>query len=207
MKTPYDKDTYSIWKMLQDLEWDMYLDTPVGVFSVDGLPGAEMTGGVLNRVLNGRTCLDIGCGALAKPAYIRAAPDVIFTGVDPYLGNVEREFNFIEGFAEELPFGDKTFDGALFATSLDHIGNPQKAISEAHRILKDEGNLFIWLTHRPIDEQYLSWKSTGGQYDKYHIQAFTPESVKELTESLFVETETFTHKHNPNECLYIFRKC
>jgi ubiquinone/menaquinone biosynthesis C-methylase UbiE len=47
------------------------------------------------------------------------------------------------GFAENLPYPDNSFDFAAFITSICFVDNPEKAIKEAHRIIKDKGDLII----------------------------------------------------------------
>jgi ubiquinone/menaquinone biosynthesis C-methylase UbiE len=47
------------------------------------------------------------------------------------------------GFAENLPYPDRSFDFAAFITSICFVDNPEKAIKEAHRIIKDKGDLII----------------------------------------------------------------
>ena len=172
-----------LWQRLQDKEWDLYKkEGSVGTFSVDGLRGAEMTGAFINKLIPKECCLDVGCGALAYPSYMKAAPDVYFIGIDPYEGDVEKDFYFLQGYAESLSFPDNDFDGVLFATSLDHVIDPVLAIKEAKRVLKDEGYLFVWTAVRDNDKLYRAWlsKPKPAQYDKYHMWAFTRESLLEL---------------------------
>ena len=195
-----------IWKELQDLEWDMYKDTAVGVFSVDGLPGAEDLGVIIGRV-GSKRCLDIGCGALALPAYMKVAVNVEFTGVDPYKGDVKRKFKFVQGHAELLPFENNSFDMALFATSLDHILEPDSAIIEAHRVLEDDGKLLIWLTLRAEDERYEVWlENFPVAYDDYHLWAFTEKSLLELVAPKFECLEKISVGAMPSERVFILEK-
>ena len=72
------------------------------------------------------------------------APKVTFIGIDPYKGKENRKFPFIIGRAENLPFKNNLFNGVLFATSLNHLKNPQRGIDQAYRVLKKSGFLFIW---------------------------------------------------------------
>jgi SAM-dependent methyltransferase len=170
----------ALWTKLQNLEWSMYQESPIGVFSVEGLAGAKATGEIVQYFLETGSCLDIGCGALPLPSYMSSAPDVQFHGIDPYIGDKQRLFPFKQGFAEELPYADEFFDGVLFATSLDHCFKPCKATAEAYRVLKPEGYLFNWITIRNTDEKYFQWYNAPKpcQYDDYHMWAFTEKSVQ-----------------------------
>jgi SAM-dependent methyltransferase len=71
----------------------------------------------------------------------------ITEGVDPSPRMLEiaagRGIRTYEGYAEELPFPDSTFDGVLIALALCFIPNPEKALKECHRVLRDQGNLLL----------------------------------------------------------------
>jgi len=107
------------------------------------------------------------------------------TGIDPLKGDKERRFDFIHGIAEELPFKDNEFDGVLFATSLDHVKNPDIALKEAIRVSKKY--IFVWITLRP-DKKYNKWKS-GTQYNENHLWAFTEKSLIKSTPLNLMETK------------------
>ncbi len=55
----------------------------------------------------------------------------------------QRKLTVKKGFAEDLPYPDKSFDFAVFITSICFVDNPEKAIKEAHRIIKDNGDIII----------------------------------------------------------------
>jgi len=194
-----------LWQKLQDLEWSMYKKSPIGVFSVDGLRGAEVTGRVLNETIPGKICLDVGSGALALPYYMKAASAVGFEGTDPYEGDVGKKYKFKRGTAESLLFKDKEFDGVLFATSLDHVRSPKVSLDEAYRVLKDGGYLFIWLTLRKNDGRYKRWRKADkpAQYDHHHMWAFTHDDLI-LLASKFYLVKVVTV--NRRECVYTFKK-
>lgn len=192
-----------LWQELQDLEWNMYKESPIGVFSVDGLKGAEVTGKVINEYIPYKNCLDVGCGALLKPYYMKVADKVKFTGIDPY--EADREFTFKQGYAEDIEYPNRFFHGVLFATSLDHVKDPHRAISEAYRVLKDSGYLFIWISIRKNNWRYKLWKLKGvpSKYDKYHILAFTHDDLMRLTNKFNLIEMVTVHKL---ERVYIFKK-
>lgn len=84
--------------------------------------------------------VDIGCddptiGAKLLPE------STTYIGLDPFCNRPE-PFRVV-GFGENLPFGNETIDCAVFNTSLDHIFDWRRAISEAWRVLVPGGNLFI----------------------------------------------------------------
>ena len=90
--------------------------------------------------VSGRALLDICCGTgdLAETAAQRGAH---VTGVDFAEPMIEiarvrvPSLQFEVGDAEELEFEDASFDLAVCAFGLWHVGDPDKAISEASRVL------------------------------------------------------------------------
>lgn len=50
---------------------------------------------------------------------------------------------FIEANAEELPFDDKSFDAYTIAFGIRNVPRIEKALSEAHRVLKRGGRLLV----------------------------------------------------------------
>lgn len=84
--------------------------------------------------------LDVGCddpriGAGLLPSGAR------YVGLDPFCRRSE-PFRVI-GFGEQLPFSDASFDCVVFNTSLDHILDWRRAISEAKRVLVPGGRMYI----------------------------------------------------------------
>ena len=163
-----DEKRVDIWKQLQIVEYETYKKSPIGVFSVDSCKGAIEVGNFLRDNVKGK-CLDVGCGLLSEPAYMKNQPNIEFIGIDPFDDKIKREFKFVCGIGEYLPFEDETFDGVLFATTIDHMINPQLAINEAYRVLKDKGVLIIWYTER--NKPHLIY----GNYDEHHQWGFTNE--------------------------------
>lgn len=83
-----------------------------------------------------RLC-DIGCGAGATIALLTSLGYQAI-GVDllPSESSVQAD-------AAALPFDDDSFDGVLFECSFSKIAAPEKALSEARRVLKAGGKLLI----------------------------------------------------------------
>ena len=96
--------------------------------------------------------IGIGSGVFAEKL------DIKF-GIDPSEKMLkyarQRKLNVRKGFAENLPYPDSSFDFAVFITSICFIDNPEKALSETHRIIKNEGDLIIAF----IDKESLLGKS------------------------------------------------
>jgi SAM-dependent methyltransferase len=93
--------------------------------------------------LRGRV-LDVGCGPQALPSYA-AEFEGELVGIDPLLGAQPREFEFVKGVAEYLPFVDGCFDRVLFGTSIDHLLSPRMSILSAARVIRPGGAISVWL--------------------------------------------------------------
>jgi SAM-dependent methyltransferase len=89
--------------------------------------------------LQDKRCLEIGCG---RGAFQDIVTD--YTGVDiaesvrPYLHKP-----FHQASATDLPFDDNTFDATWSYAVLEHIPEPEVALSEMRRVLKNEGLLLL----------------------------------------------------------------
>lgn len=101
--------------------------------------------------------LDVGCGPQAVPSY-GLDFDGHLIGIDPLVGVEPREFDFIQGIGEYLPFADETFDRVLFATSLDHMLVPTRTLAEARRVVRRDGLVSIWFSeHHHGTEGGSNW--------------------------------------------------
>jgi ubiquinone/menaquinone biosynthesis C-methylase UbiE len=104
------------------------------------------------KPVRGETVLDIGCGIGANLLSLLDR-GVQATGLDPSpymldiasrkLGN---RADLHRGFAEDLPFGDNSFNHACLITTLEFVDDPKKAIEEACRVAKDK--LFLGVLNR-----------------------------------------------------------
>jgi len=98
----------------------------------------------LAEVGPGQRVLDIACG----PGYVAEAAARLGArteGVDCTLAMVRRAaarcpgLRFSEGDAELLEFPDRSFDRALVNFGLLHFARPERALAEAHRVLRPGG--------------------------------------------------------------------
>lgn len=155
------------WHTSQSADWQRYQSNhsnPLGVFSVATLGSAIEVGDIVASRCEG-TCLDIGCGAYHRPSYMIG--EINYMGIDPFFGDQKRTFPFAQAIAEELPFADKSFDCVTMLSSLEHFLNPAYAFSETHRVLREDGLLFIWFMARHQD-------------DGHHCSTFSLESLTVL---------------------------
>jgi ubiquinone/menaquinone biosynthesis C-methylase UbiE len=104
---------------------------------------------------DGAQVLEIGCGTANLTIRAkRAHPGVELTGVDPdprALGRARRKadglvgIRFEQGYAQELPYADGSFDRVLSSMMLHHLDDGVKAaaLAEAFRVLRPGGSIHI----------------------------------------------------------------
>ena len=64
--------------------------------------------------------------------------------------HLDDRVSFVEGNAEELSFGDRAFDGYTIAFGIRNVPRIDRALSEAHRVLKP-GSRFLCLEFSTVD--------------------------------------------------------
>jgi len=88
--------------------------------------------------------LDVACG----PGYVSAAVKelgALPTGIDfsekmvVIAKEMFPDIPFVQGDAQDLPFGDASFDRVLISFGLLHLSHPERACAEACRVLKSGG--------------------------------------------------------------------
>jgi ubiquinone/menaquinone biosynthesis C-methylase UbiE len=104
-----------------------------------------------------KSVLEIGCG-LGTDAINFARAGANYTGVDLTERSIElvqRRFDFenLQGDlrtadAENLPFADNSFDLVYSHGVLHHTPDTERAINEAHRVLKPGGTAMVMLYHK-----------------------------------------------------------
>jgi len=97
---------------------------------------------------------------------------------------------FIRGNADDLPFGEKSFDGTLYLTSLEFLSDYKKALEGASRVLKEKGRLLIMLLN-PESEYFKSHMVKEDSYFN-RMKHRNLDEIKEFASGYFsVESEYF----------------
>ncbi|MFW9901078.1 MAG: class I SAM-dependent methyltransferase [Candidatus Thorarchaeota archaeon] len=98
--------------------------------------------------------------------------------------NVEDKITFKPFNAENLPFGDSSFNAVFLYTSLHHINNKSRAISEILRVLKYDGYLIIIeLTEEGVEK-----------IRRRHISHPNAIDPREFTKKFDLEARTMQNK-------------
>ena len=109
------------WDAKQQLGEEEYQEAPDAAATAVARRFAEFA------VVDGLV-LDVGSGVEPLPSYMEPGGRRMYVGLDPLVGTAPREFDFVQGLAEHLPFRDATFDGAISATMLDHVPDPARVL-------------------------------------------------------------------------------
>ena len=106
------------------------------------------------RLPDSARALDAGCGTGAVARVLAELPGVReVVGIDPSpvfidkareLAKGDSRLSFYTGDARAIQYPDASFDLVVFHTVLCHIPEPERAIQEAHRVLRPAGWLAIF---------------------------------------------------------------
>jgi SAM-dependent methyltransferase len=210
---------YQSWRELQDEAEKSYAIHSKGHFSIEGYEPAQELAGVLGQC-NGEW-LDIGCGKLTLPAYYtnfmenkkkRGGIGSSIVGIDPMDINPEepRQFPFARAMGDFLPFQAGSFDGVLFASSLDHCINPMQALEEASRVLRLNGKLIVQETIRQANDRMQRWAESAKyfqtRYNKNHNWAFDESSLDAVIQMAGFDKPTFINGNHMSERILICKK-
>jgi ubiquinone/menaquinone biosynthesis C-methylase UbiE len=99
------------------------------------------------RFPSGALLADVGCGTGEGVSYINKNTDFRMTGIDNDPSAISVAVaagnDCICCDATNLPYQSTSLDGIFFQCSFSKIGEPDKAILEAHRVLKPGGKIVI----------------------------------------------------------------
>ncbi len=122
--------------------------------------------------------IGVGTGRFAQPFGIKE-------GIEPAKAMAKlaekRGITVYNAVAENLPFGENTFDYATIVTTLCFLQDPFKALQEARRVLRSGGNLIIGF----IDKNSKLGKSLSAKSDKSDFYRYaTFYAVEDILEWL-----------------------
>jgi ubiquinone/menaquinone biosynthesis C-methylase UbiE len=99
-----------------------------------------------------RRILVVGCGSGDEVGILSSALDCDVVGVDRDMWQFTRDgtgpLRLIRGDAQNLHFRDDSFDFVYSYHVLEHIPNPELALSEMRRVLIDGGGYFVGTPNR-----------------------------------------------------------
>jgi len=161
--------------------------------------------------------LDVGVGPQKIPTHMEycSRDDVFFVGIDPLAGEQPREFAFVQGLAEFLPFRDRLFDQVLFVTTLDHFVDPRPALKDAKRVVKKGGFISVWIGEKDRNapqgasaDWYEKLIVPDGADDPFHYKRLTAHDFLEhLADTGLMVAERETITIDPWRQNHFFRLC
>jgi SAM-dependent methyltransferase len=158
---------------LGDYHWREYGRTTVYRAYVDGLRGW----------VKGHRILDVGAGD-GLIAHVIGAQGVELDETAVALARAHA-VDVIAGNAAELPFSDETFDAVFLGDVIEHLEQPEPALREAHRVLAQEGTLYV--TTPPARHPVRP----------YHYREYTDEELRTAIEPVgFVLREPMFTRHD-----------
>jgi ubiquinone/menaquinone biosynthesis C-methylase UbiE len=144
---------------------------------------------IQNRRPNAELGLDVGAGEGKVANKLRQKTGINFIGLEPHLptnrtitGNV----TIMRGFADQIPFDDKTFDVVTLISVYEHLLPSRRlaSLKEINRVLKDKGILA-----GQIPNMYFPIEL----HSKLLFQSYLP---KPLAEWYLKKFSTVAWKHN-----------
>src|SRR3989344_340863 len=144
----------------------------------------------LAKLLENRraTLLDVGCAdGTTASAIKKLFPKLNITGLDKYADAIKYakktkpDITFIQGDAHKLPFKKSFFDFVVAIETLEHLHNPDLALSEIHRVLKKNGYFVIVqdtdsLLFKTVWWFWTKWK--GSVWNHSHINCLKPNELE-----------------------------
>ncbi len=102
--------------------------------------------------------LDVGCASGYGAAGVAAAgrPARVVVGVERDRDHLEDGWRrlpwltLLEGDAAALPVPDACADAVLLLDVIEHLGDPEAAIAEAHRVVRSRGVVIVSVPHRGL---------------------------------------------------------
>lgn len=110
----------------------------------------------------------------------------------------KRGLKCIQGDITNMPYEDKKFDTVIDTSTIDHVADYSKAISEYARITKDKLLLIVWLTSG--DTMQDGGDLAGGQQFYFNEDKFV-----EVLEEYFVEERREVLRDAGNRRVVSFR--
>ncbi|BCL80774.1 class I SAM-dependent methyltransferase [Ktedonobacteria bacterium brp13] len=147
---------------------------------------------------SGEKILELGCndGAFARHVSTYGA-DVLGIDINQEMITSLNDEHFMIMSATDLTFPDNTFDKIYSFEVIEHIPDIQKYLSEAHRVLKKNGQLILSFPWELIRGQAAIGNSLQIYHNlhysrRLHVHKLSPKKIKEMTQDIPFVVRTST---------------
>jgi SAM-dependent methyltransferase len=134
----------------------------------------------------GRRVLDAGCGMAYGTRMLADAGAAHVTGVDRAVAVLDAirdacppNAELVPGDLRDLPFADRSFDLVVCFEVIEHLEEPEKALSELERVVAADGVLLISSPNRDVYEPG----------NPHHLHEYTPRELRDALARRFAHVE------------------
>lgn len=156
-----------------------YSDTPNGVIQ------RTRIGFIFRQVPEMARVLEVGCNSGGLLNILSMRKNCYCNGIDISEElvkiAVQKGISAKYGVAEEIPYGNNTFECVIMTEVLEHIYEPRVAIKECARVLTSDG---IFVGSVPHQDSHNS-KQKSLEEHRWHCHKFNEESLRKELESVF----------------------
>ncbi len=149
---------------------------------------------IMVHAQTGEIVIDVGCGeGIILEKFLRRYPQKKIIGVDILMKNAmickEHNLPALVNDVYALCFKDNSIDHCLFTQTLEHLNEPEEALSEIKRVLKPGGSVIIVVPNDMFFKvaRLATFKWKIAFYPAGHVKQWTPRAIKELLEKLSFE--------------------
>ena len=142
--------------------------------------------------------LEVGSGPIGIVSYLNWGECVSIDPLGDFYGDNkdlvavrDANVNYITGKGEEIPYPDGHFSVVIIDNVLDHVDNAEGVLNEIHRVLADDGVLYMELNVHTYWGFLLHVLLAKLNIDKGHPYSFTPKRISE-----FLSDHNFSIKKN-----------
>jgi 2-polyprenyl-3-methyl-5-hydroxy-6-metoxy-1,4-benzoquinol methylase len=134
----------------------------------------------------GRKLLDIGCGSGKTLQWAKEQGWEVY-GVEWSAEAVEHAHQIgldqvRHGEVEDQGYPDAFFDAITIYQVLEHVYSPSTVLREAHRVLKDDGTLWVSVPNFASYARWMLGETWYGMRIPIHLHHFTPTTLRALAE-------------------------
>jgi ArsR family transcriptional regulator len=202
-ETAHDREALELTLRKRQDKVRAYFDELAGKFGRQYVPGRSWKGlaETLLQLMPPLVIADLGAGEgtfaqlLARRAQQVIAVDnseeMVKYGSDLAAKHGVSNLEYRKGDMEALPIETESVDLAFFSQSLHHAQHPERAVAEAHRILKPEGRIVILdLVRHHLEEARELYADLWLGFTEVEIRRFLRKAGFRNAETSIVHRET-----------------